>query len=391
MRACTFLLTLALLPAAQADIWEDPDLAQALIEADSVIRARAPAASQGQPTVNFVVERVLKGSLDEGAAIEVGGLHDPTRVEGPTFAADEVVYLILRRDGDGNLLAPTPTFGRYPLRDGSVKYATPRDTFLRVDLPEEDWVRYLELHLGKRDDAWLSGVREHLQRGKVEDTGDARARHYMALEALALAGTPDDAETIARFLAPAGPFQLRISACRALTTALGPRAAANLFKAARSDPEPAVRTAATQLLGDLDPAPPGLVARLLRLFPEASRDTVIFVGINDPRSNTWPSPRLALIQVLRKLGPAPAKDTFLEALETDAGPEEAQEIVLALCELKDDPALPGQLVDRFRPAEQPDAAAYNRVLCAALARITGQELGEDTDAWQEWVTEHATE
>ena len=386
MRAVAFGWWLALLPQlALAEVWEDPDLAQALIEAEAVVRVRVPAASQGQPRVRVEVERVLKGELEPGAALDVGGLHDPTRIAGPTFAAGDALYLILRRAKDG-WAVPTPTFGRYPLRDGVVKYATLRDTYLRIDLPEDDWVRYLRLHLeGRADAGWLQGLREHLARGGPGDTGPARARHYLALEVLALRGEPDDAEVIAAYQLHDGPFQLRVSACRALHHALGARAATNLLASAGKDPEPAVRSLATQLLAELRPAPPGLVQQLVRIYPQASADAVRFAGINDPRTNTWPSPRLALIRAFRALGPAPAKDALLDTLD-DVGPAEAEALVQTLGAIEGDPRLPGQLVDRFRDPG-PEGSAVNRLICAVLRRVTGQTFGDDPDAWLGWVAE----
>ncbi|MCW8140988.1 MAG: hypothetical protein KIT58_18965, partial [Planctomycetota bacterium] len=114
------LLVLVTAPT-RAAVWEDPDLATALARAVHVVRGRAPAeGARGRPTVTFRVEVSLKGAAP-GTALEVGGLHDPSASPGPVFAPDEQVWLIVVKDDEtGALRMPTPTFGRYPLREGQV-------------------------------------------------------------------------------------------------------------------------------------------------------------------------------------------------------------------------------------------------------------------------------
>ena len=388
----TLLLGLALLALSRttlAEVWEDPDLPAALASASLVIVGKAPPeGSRGEPRVRFQVERRIhgEGGLRE---VEVSGLHDPTATSGPSFEPGERVLFVLTRGPDGTLRTPTPTFGRFPLRGEQVLYAALRDTFLRLELPLVDYERFLLLALGRpAEEAWLEALLGHLRSSGPGETGPARARSYLALEALCLVGRGQGAgqeltATIARYLDPAGPFQLRISALRALA-ACGDNPLPALLSALERDPEPAVRTAAARLLARAGAASPpaGLVERLGGLLPTAPTQPVRFVGPTDPRTNSWPSPRVALLQAIAALGPAPARGALLSALDEPTQPGDALLATAeALGRLRDDRSLARELAGRLRGDGEPRDLA----LCRALAALTGLPHGEDAAAWKEWA------
>lgn len=390
-RVWPLLLLLALATPAAADVWEDPDFQAAVREAELVARVRAPAqGSRGQPQVRFTVERVLEGGGGPPPGeLLVGGFHDPTMTAGPTFQPSEVLYLVLVRR-EGGLAVPTPTLGRYPVREGLVRHATLRDTYLRLDLPEGDFERFVAVVRGRAPDpAWAAGLRQHLEAHPPEVEGPDRARAYLALETLALAGAEEDGPRAARFLVAESPYQLRISALRALAGALGKRAAGALLKAAREDPEPAVRTAAVRLLGAMDPPPERLVERLAELLPGAPERPIRFSGPNDPRLNRWPSPRAALLEAIGRRGAAPVKAAVLACLDGFDELETLSAALRALIPLRDDPGLPGELVARFQGPEQAGAELINRELCIALERLTGRDFGLDVARWRAWAAEES--
>lgn len=383
-RTAPILALLWLASPALSEVWADPDLPAALASSSLVVVARAPAeGSQGQPWVTFRVERLLHGGQPPPEVV-VGGLHDPTAVAGPSFEPDEQVLLLLVRGDDGKLRVPTPTFGRFPLRGETVLFAALRDTFLRLELPRPDYERFLQVALGRPPEAaWLEGLRAHLGGSGPGEAGPARARSYLALETLALCGerSAQVEAAVGRYLDPGAPFQLRVSAVRALAAcAVDP--ATRLLEAAGRDPEPAVRSAAATLLGRVVPPPPGLVARLAALLAQAPTGRVRFVGPGDPRLNTWPSPREALLQSIAKLGPAPARAALLEQLDQPELPgEELGAVARALVLLRDDADLPRELARRLRGT----ADLRDQALCGALTRLTGLPHGEDVAAWKTWA------
>lgn len=392
MRALPFMLLAALaLPVpARAEVWEDPDLPAALGSASLVVIGRAPAAgSSGQPRVRFTVERVLAG--EARGAIDVGGLHDPTATSGPAFEPDERVLLILARGRDGDLRTPTPTFGRFPLRGEpgaeQVLFAALRDTFLRLTLPLADYEPFLRLTLGQAPaPEWVERLRAHLRGSGPGETGPARARSYLALETLARAGTPDEelAGVITRYLDPEGPFQLRISALRALARCAGSPVPA-LLGALERDPEPAVRTCAARLLAGCAAEPgarPALAARLGALLPTAPAEPVRFVGPSDPRLNRWPAPRVALVEALAALGAGPARAGLLAALDDREQPGEVLVALgAALSTLRADPTLGRELAGRLRG----DGQTRDLVICRTLEQLTGLAHGQDVSAWRAWA------
>ncbi|RMG15785.1 MAG: hypothetical protein D6731_07635 [Planctomycetota bacterium] len=380
-----WVAALGAFPQAQAEVWRDPSFARAVREAELVVRARAPRKGvRGGKRVRFRVVEVWKGKAP--GDVIVGGLHDPTRSEGASFAPNAEVLLVLWRR-KGRLEVPTPTLGRYPIRDGLVRYATLRDTFLRLSLPPEDLRRFVRLLLGKPDVRWLAGLRAGLRDGSARERGDALAQRYLALEALAWAGRAADAEFALPYLDPEGPFQLRVSACRALAGCGGAPAGDVLLRVAGSDPEPAVRTAAVRALGRLRPRPEGLARRLAELLAAAPDRQVRFSRPTDPRLNKWPSPKAALLGLLGRIGAREVKPSLLAVVREERPPGEVFTAALrALGTLKDDPELPRQLVESFRAAGEVGAAVYNAELCAALARITGERgPGADPEAWRAFV------
>jgi len=379
----TLGLLIATTAAARGDVWEDPGMAEAVARAEVIVRARAPAeGASGEPRVAFRVEEVLKGRLAT-PSVEVGGLHDPTRGDGPVFRPDEAVYLVLERGEDGRLDVPTPTMGRFPVRDGDVHYVALRDTYLRVTLPAADFEAYVGLLLGRRDEGWLTGLRTHLAAGAPADEGPARMRHYLALESLVRAGRPADAEAVVRYLDPeAAPFQMRVSAGRALAACAGGRAAGRLLTVARADPEPAVRTTAIRCIAALPEPPAEAVDRLLALFADATTEPVRFSGPTDPRLNAWPSPKVALLQAVARIGAAPARERLLTELGEDHRLEVYAAVLRTLLSLEDDTELAADLVARFRSPADEAAELYNQELCAALTRLTGAEHGLDVAAWR---------
>lgn len=383
--ALAFAVLLSLTATAGAEVWTDPSLAEALAGADLVVRAKAPKeGAQAQEAITFRVLGTLKG--DAPATVSVGGLHDPTRSAGASFAPDAEVLLILQKKGDAYRV-PTPTFGRYPIREGVVHYATLRDTYLRLALPLSDFAAFIALQLERPQAEWLAGLRAGLAKGSPSDRGDDLAQRYLALESLALVGGEEDKQSIVRYLDPSGPFQLRVSACRALARAMGSRAAGRLLKVAGEDAEPAVRTAAIGALGRLAPPPSGLVKRLAALLPSASGKTVRFSRPTDPRLNKWPSPKAAALRVITRHGAAPVKQEILRVVATDseATAEVFTAALKALISLKGDPKLPAQLVRCFRAEGEVSSDVYNREICAALTLVTGERLGQDPTRWRRWI------
>lgn len=384
----TPILTLSVLLAAavapvHAEVWTDPDMADAVAGAELIVLARAPArGSSGKPRVRFSVERTLKGEAPP--SVVVGGLHDPTTGPGPVFRPGEQVYLLLRKH-EGLWQVPTPTCGRFPLRDGRVLFATLRDTYLRLTLFPGDFEAFVALLLGKRDSDWLQGLRAHLHAtGPTNAEAPVRARQYVALEALARAGGPSDRTLIRRYLVEDAPFQLRISACRALAK-VGPRAIEDLESTITTDREPAVRTAAIRALCRIRPAPRDLVRRLADLLPGAPIEPVRFAGPNDPRLNKWPSPKVALLNGIGEAGPRAARADLLAVLDRrEVRPDVFSAALKALLRLQGDDLLAHELIERFRDDDSVGADLLNRELCAALTRLTGQPFGADVSAWQRW-------
>jgi hypothetical protein len=382
----TLMMLLILPSVAQGDVWTDPRLGDAVRAADYIVRVKAPEdGSKGVPQVSFAVDAVLKGKLKEGATLDVGGLHDATRVSGATFQPGESLILILQHTKKG-LQVPTPTFGRFPIRDGVVRFASLRDTYLRFDVPVGDFQTFIALHLGRKNDAWLKALRADLAAGDPGTAKDAALmRLYLALESLAVVGVVSDRELIGRYLVSEGPFQLRVSACRAAAHAAGAASAGRLLHVAKTDEEPAVRTAAVRLLGRLKPRPSKLVQKLAALLPLAPTKEVRFSGPNDPRLNKWPSPKGAILRSIRRLGAAPVKTAILEVVADPAPPDVFTAALQALMSLKADPALPAELVLCFRAKREASSALYNAEICAALTKITGKKLGNDVDAWRRAV------
>lgn len=374
--ACgSLLLTLLSATSAGAAVWTDPSFGRALRAADLVVRVQAPAAgSKAVPRVRFKVLATLKGRAP--ARVVVENLHDPTRCAGPTFAPREELYLVLLRR-NGRYRVPTPTMGRFPVRGARVKFVALRDTFLRLELSKSDFERYVQLRLEHPDRAWLAGLRQTLRRTKPS------ARSYLALEALALAGDREDRDLVTPFLEPRFPYQLRISACRALRQVLGRRSAARLLRVAKSDPEAAVRTAAVRLLASISRR--GLVRRLARLLPRAPEKRVLFVGPNDPRLNSWPSPKVALLRAIAARGAAPAKPVLLALLRGAPRLEVLEAVLSALMRLRKDARLPGELIARFKGGAGANDGLFNSALCAALTRLTGEKLGDDPARWRSWL------
>jgi hypothetical protein len=388
-----FLLLAVLVPGAtQAGVWEDPTLPAAVAAADLVVRVRAPRqGAQDSPQVSFRVERVLKGSAPEGAQLVVRGLHDPDRSAGATFGPGEQVYLVLHAAEDGAFEVPTPTLGRFPVREGQVQFVALRDTFLRVTLPEADFVAFLALLLDEPiDPAWVDGLRDALGAHPPQtEEGPLLDQQYLALEVLAHTGTGRDVNLVREFLDPTlAPAQMRVSACRALATSAGRRAAGRLLTVASEDSSPAVRSTAIALLGGLDPPPDGLARRLLELLPTTETQPIRLARPADPRLNLWPAPRVACLQALERQPPAElasCKAALLTSLEEERDPEIFAHTLRVLLRLLNDPDLPRALVARFRPEGETSAAVFNQELTAALDELTGAGLGYDVDAWRAWA------
>ncbi|MGE0709216.1 MAG: hypothetical protein AB7N76_19870 [Planctomycetota bacterium] len=390
MRAA-LLLCVLLASAARAEVWRDPTLDEALKGADLVVRAVAlEDGREGVEEVRFQVEEALHGQAPRELA--VAGLIDPTRIKGPTFVkrGQRALLLLAKRKRGAGWAIPTPTFGRFRLDGETVKLAPLRDTYLRLDLARDDYERFLRLRLGRRPDpAWLAALRAHLDAAQPEPVpADARARQYLALEALAQVGQAEDAARAAKILTKVQPFQLRISACRALARAAGAKAAGRLLELGREDESKAVRIAAIRALAGLDPPPRGLVEKLAGLLPSATSEPFrLSQGPNDPRTNEWPSPRATLLQAIAKHGVAPVRAQVLAILEEPQVALPVFSVALeALLTLEQDPALPRELAARFRSEREVGAQLYNRELCIALTKLTRQRFGEDVAAWRRWVS-----
>ena len=374
-------------PNAEARTWTDPGMKRAVEAAELIVRVQAPAAGSSKlARVRFRVLETLKGRAL--SAVTVGNLHDPARCSGPVFQPDEQLYLLLTRDRRGRFVVPTPTFGRFPIRNGVVRYAALRGTHLRLDLPTPDFAAYLRLLLGKVDAGWLAGLRKHLDETPHTAGRAEVSRAYLALEALAVAGSPEDLPRTRRFLVADAPYQLRISALRALTRS-GSRAGAALLRAAEHDPEPAVRTAAFRCLAKVASAAD--VPRLLQLLPKASQDPVHFTGPTDPRLNAWPAPRVALLEVIAKLGRAgvaQAQPTLLKLIDDPATSIQALGAALEALTRVGARVAP-HLVARLDRHRDLRGRLTTAALCATLQKVTGRPLGVDVEAWRLWARTRA--
>lgn len=384
----TLLLTATLTADADAKTWTDPGMKRAVEVADLIVRVQAPAqGSQGVARVRFRVLSTLKGHAP--TTVTVGNLHDPARCKGPTFQPQEELYLILLRDRRGRLRVPTPTFGRFPIRSGSVRYATLRGTHLRLDLPQADFEAYVRLLLGALDTngtvAWLAGLRAHLKQTGPEATGPALTRAFLALEALAAAGQTEDVGLVQRYTLLPAPYQLRISALRALTGSARHGAFDRLREAAQRDPEPAVRTAAIRCLGRV--VRPAQVDQLLAMIPSASQDTIHFTGPTDPRTNAWPAPRVALLAVVSGLGkPAAVRARATVLRLVDDATTSLESLGAALNVLtKGGADVAPQLVARLGRHTDLRGRLTDAALCATLQTLTGRPLGIDPHAWKLWA------
>lgn len=375
-------------------MWADPTLREALAGADLIVLGESVEdGREGEEQVRFRALRTLKGEAPSDP-FPVAGLIDPTRVKGPTFIrrGQRALLLLKRRRAAAGYAIPTPTFGRFRVAAGEVvKHAALRDTWLRLDLPLADYERFLRLRLGQpAEGAWVRALQASLLGLEPKAEPAELARAYLALEVLVQAGRARDQQQIAPFLHAKWPLQLRVSACRALGAVAGRAAAGRLLRVAREDESKAVRTAAIRCLAALDPPPQGLVERLAGLLPKATSEPFYLNhGPNDPRTNQWPAPRVALLEAIARHGAGPVRAQLLALLEEEQVALTVFSAALAALLELDGEQLVDELVARFRPGAQVGAKLYNRELCIALTKRTRQRFGEDTAAWRRWAKERS--
>lgn len=407
---CLLALLLAGAPArAQVDstTWEDPTLAEAVLDADLIVLAEAAAVAKNGAA--YRVLRTLKGPKRDGALLAIRGLHHPELRERPALERGDQSYLLLRGkpEGEGFSL-PTPTLGRFPTRlggDGQPEVVMSfggAETYVRLALPEQQFLRLLgglipgEGIRAQRKEASAAA------RAALAQPGEDPEATYVALRTLGLfaeRGDRDLVPLVLRVLAheelrKRSLFQVRVAAARVLGKLSGKVCAQRLLALAQHDPHPAVRSvAASQLAGVLDGKAGSKAAlHIARVLAQASRDAsarpVTFADVEDPRTNQLDSPLEANLRALAGLQSREGVKVALDALES----EDLDAIKAGLAyfaELKD-PRLASAVATRMRGDKSGDAWV-NSIFAEALETMTGQKLGPKREPWLAWAREQARE
>lgn len=400
-RALALLLALALPPLARGQVegetWEDPTLERAVRGADLIVLGECTAVARGGGAA-YKVTRTFKGTPRDGREVMVLGLAMPGAApdERPVEVGD-VAYLLLQGDPGGAVLSvPTPTFGRFPLKGGETVVGSFSDTFVRVGVPRARWERVVGSLVSEAPDAALLADARRLIAAKDADPNDV----YQGLEVLALFGAEADRAAVeavladARFTEPPR-FRVRIAAVNALARIGGAASARRIAAVVEQDPLDVVKSAAATALGPVlerlvepDPAAAReVVDRLVALTPDARSAPIRFGTAHDPRENQLNG---LLGAILRTLGRIKARAGIAPALRALERVDEGAALVAGLLFFQDlgDPDQAGAVAWRMRRPDAEDAY-YNPLFRRTLEALTGQQLGDDRDAWVRWCRERA--
>jgi len=384
-------------PVRRDLFWRDPEFGEAVRAADAIVLAECTAV--GEDGAVYRVDVALTGGGIEGKELRVLGLHHPSRRERPPVEVGDRAYLLLRGREEPFRL-PTPTFGRFPVRSFGV-IACIGDTFVRIPLPAPTFERFLACALGADPAPLLAKAREILGADQVDPT-----EAYVACRALALFGagegtTADDARLVMALLdrpaiAADRRYRVRMAAAEALGRLPTPPAGLRrLLTLAEEDPAAAVRSAAALALR------PALEAyrdrpeyreatdRLAELALEADAEPIAFGTVDDPRTNELEGPLAAALRTLAALGSHAGVRPALRVLERE---DEADALVagLAYFQALGDPEQAGAIAFRMRRPDAEDAV-LNRLFASTLRALTGEDLGEDREAWVAWWRERTLE
>lgn len=376
-----------------ASTWEEPSLEEALTGAKAVVRAHAdPATKPASPTI--VVDEVICGEATKGASVVIANAHNVIaekylKLE-PLAAGEEGIFILHEEPigEDANktrTVLPTPTFGRFPVKDGKV-VGCPRDSFVRVSLKVEDYAALLKNAYAKAkgqkpDAAWLAAQRAAL--GKIDATSVEQVdAAHVALESVALGAEAGDAELALRFFA-SPRFQVRISAARLLERAGGERAADGLLRLATSDEDPAVRSTAIESILKVKPRPKEAAKELLAHLRDQSAQTIRVQNADDPRANEYAAPLGASFETLRELGSGGEATTVAIELLARDDADVVGAACLHLAQARETPPL-APIVEKMRPKSYP-YQGINELISNTLNRLTGESLPADREAWQSWL------
>lgn len=401
--AAPLLLALLARPAAaqaDGDTWTDPTLDAAVKDADLIILGECTFVAQGGGAAYKVV-KTFKGTPPEGGkAVVVIGLVSPEQRpdEGRSVEAGDKAYLLLRgQPGAQALSVPTPTFGRFPILDFGGKPVVVgafSDTYVRVPVAPPRWERILEaLVRGKADDALLQDVRALLA-AKDADPSDV----YAALEVLALFGQEADRAAVTALLADprfADPrrYRVRASAATVLGRLGGPASVDRLLALIETDEVPAVKSAAATALGPVlsalrtsDAATVERAAtKLAALAHTAPAEAIRPGSASDRRKNEVEG---VLDALLKCLGNVRARAGIAPALAALERVDDLDAVMAGLSYFSalGDASQAGAIAARMRPQGAEDVY-FNPMFARTLEGLTGQQLGNDREAWLRWARE----
>jgi hypothetical protein len=371
--------------------WDDPTLAHAVRDADLIVLAKAgKVATNGAA---YRVERTLKGPKRDGELLAITGLHHPELRDRPPVSQGDHAYLLLRGEAEGEGFSlPTPTFGRFVLREGQVVLSFGgSDTFVRLRVPAARFEAIVGGFVTGKAPALVSWCRE-----VVRGDEPAGEELYQALRVLSWLGTSGDAASAARILkneryGGAEHERVRMAAARVLGRTGGERGARTLVAlAVPGKVRPAVVSVALDqvpvALGDHPPqrAVRAVCHELARLTPKLRTKPIRYGQADDPRRNFVDAPLMACLKSIARLGSSAGVGPALRALEREDF--EAIQAGLVYFERLKDPAHAADIAERMRPAGHRDVFV-NRAFGASLQLLTGQRLGDDRRAWLAWCRE----
>lgn len=389
MRTNPIYLALAIVLASltttssHAATWVDPSFEDAvkLAELIAVVETTGAKGSAGPHSLRVkVIERVAGPATAN--EFDLVGHYDPERAEPPDLVAGRRFLALLERRGEA-YGALTPSYGLFPITESTV-LGSVRDTSVRGRFVLSDWLGLIKaLKLGKAPEPRLTAWREAADgAGLIALDETAACRLILALEGLARFGGAED-EARARRLLGSELLQVRIASLRLLGRCASPSAMDLLVERVETSPpgmEAAWAALSLQLVGTI---PESLKPRLLSLCEKASLvDVGLGDGVEDPRRNRLPAPRIVLLRLcgsLRWTEVLPAAERAIASRDIDwvkAG-------LAALLRFDDETRIP-RILAAMRPADAEDAALLNRYFASALEQASGQKLGRDKSQWVSW-------
>lgn len=133
---------------------------------------------------------------------------------------------------------------------------------------------------------------------------------------------------------------------------------------------------AQQIQNETDPYVRIHIIRTLAQYPTPAADAVLYAALKDPDADV----RVECCQAWATRGGADAADFLGETLASDTNVDVRIAAAKALGEMGDPRAVPHLAI----ALEDPDPALQFRAV-AAMRNITGEDLGNDVNAWREYA------